>query len=56
MTTYLTAQFQLCFKSGILKDTTMDEKLMYAFNDDEQNYPFYILKLLMNIFVVKKNR
>ena len=28
----------------------MDEKLMYASNDDEQNYPFYILKLLLNIF------
>ena len=27
-------------KTGILRDRTMDAKLMYIINDAEQNYPF----------------
>ena len=33
--------------SGIFGDKTMDEKFMYIFNNDKQNYPFCILKLLV---------
>ena len=31
----------------ILRDKTMDEKLMYILNDDNQNYPFCILQLVV---------
>ena len=29
--------------SGILRDKTMEDKLMYSPNDDSKNYPFYSL-------------
>ena len=36
--------------TGILRDKTMDDKLMYIHNDDKQNQPFCILRLLVQKF------
>ena len=36
--------------SGILRDKTMADKLMYIFNDDTQNYPSYRLQLVVETF------
>ena len=33
--------------SGILRDKTMDDKLIFIPNDDKQNYPYFRLKLLV---------
>ena len=33
--------------TGILKDKTIEDKFSYIPNDDEQNYPFCRLKLLV---------
>ena len=36
--------------SGILRDKTMEDKLIYIPNDDKHNYPFCWLKLLVEKF------
>ena len=47
-------RFDSCLaqKSGIIRDTTMDDKLLYSTtpNYDEQNYLFYIMKLYVEKF------
>ncbi len=36
--------------SGILRDKTIDDKLMYSItNYDKQNYPFCVLKLSVEV-------
>ena len=37
-------------KAGILRDKTMDCKLINISNDDNQNYPFFIQQLLSEAF------
>ena len=36
--------------SGILRDKTIANKLMYIPNDDKQNYPFCTLELMVKMF------
>ena len=38
------------FRFQELRDKTMVHKLMYILNDDKQNYPFYILQLVVETF------
>ena len=36
--------------TGIVRDKTMDDKLMYIYNDDTQNYPFCRFQLVVETF------
>ena len=38
--------------SGILRDRTIDDKLMYSSNDDKHDYPFCILIYLDKTLLV----
>ena len=37
-------------ESGVKRDKTMADKLMYISNDDTQNYPFSRLQLVVEMF------
>ena len=38
------------YNSGILRDKTMADKLMYNPNDNTQNYLFYMLEQVVKMF------
>ena len=40
----------MLYNTGILRDKTMAQKLMYIPNDDTQNYPFYKLQFVFEAF------